>query len=91
MPGSGAKVLEIRAGEAELLDAASSHRAGPGPARGVVERASADTAGLDEDGIVALFTSALRDFRDRQAGPGGRRGRPGDWPGVNDSEGEGVA
>jgi GntR family transcriptional regulator len=31
--------------------------------------AAADTAGLDEDGIVALFTSALRDFRDRQAGP----------------------
>ena len=25
--------------------------------------ATADTAGLDEDGIVALFTSALRDFR----------------------------
>jgi GntR family transcriptional regulator len=26
--------------------------------------ATADTAGLDEDGIVALFTSALRDFRE---------------------------
>jgi GntR family transcriptional regulator len=25
--------------------------------------ATADAAGLDEDGIVALFTSALRDFR----------------------------
>ncbi len=25
--------------------------------------ATADTVGLDEDGIVALFTSALRDFR----------------------------
>jgi GntR family transcriptional regulator len=44
--------------------------------------ASADAAGLDEDGIVALFTSALRDFRDRQAGPRGRR------PGA---ESEGVA
>ena len=33
--------------------------------------AAADTAGLDEDGIVALFTSALRDFRDRQV-PGAR-------------------
>ena len=29
--------------------------------------ATADTAGLDEDGIVALFTSALRDFRARGA------------------------
>jgi GntR family transcriptional regulator len=27
--------------------------------------ATADTAGLDDDGIVALFTSALRDFRER--------------------------
>ncbi len=29
---------------------------------------TADTAGLDEDGIVALFTSALRDFRERRGG-----------------------
>ena len=44
--------------------------------------ASADGAGLDEDGIVALFSSALRDFfkgRDRSAGrradgTGGRTG-----------------
>jgi GntR family transcriptional regulator len=44
--------------------------------------ASADGAGLDEDGIVALFSSALRDFfkgRDRSTGPrsettGGRTG-----------------
>jgi GntR family transcriptional regulator len=43
--------------------------------------ASADAAGLDEDGIVALFTSALRDFRDRQAGRRGRR------PGADESEG----
>jgi GntR family transcriptional regulator len=28
--------------------------------------ASADTAGLDEDGMVALFTSVLRDLRDRR-------------------------
>ncbi len=33
---------------------------------------SADTAGLDEDAMVALFTSALRDFRDRRGGT--RRG-----------------
>ena len=31
--------------------------------------ATADAAGLDEDGIVALFTSALRDFRERASGP----------------------
>ena len=35
---------------------------------------TADAAGLDEDGIVALFTSALRDFRERRGGSGGRRG-----------------
>jgi len=45
---------------------------------------SADTAGLDEDGIVALFTSALRDFFDRRGSSAGRRGDEG-------SETEGVA
>ena len=30
--------------------------------------AAADGAGLDEDGMVALFTSALRDFYERRAG-----------------------
>ena len=35
---------------------------------------TADAAGLDEDGIVALFTSTLRDFRERRGGSGGRRG-----------------
>jgi len=38
---------------------------------------TADAAGLDEDGIVALFTSALRDFRERSGGSGGRRGAAG--------------
>ena len=32
---------------------------------------TADAAGLDEDGIVALFTSALRDFRERRSGTEG--------------------
>jgi GntR family transcriptional regulator len=36
--------------------------------------ASADAAGLDEDGIVALFPSALREFRERRGGSGDRRG-----------------
>ena len=36
--------------------------------------ASADAAGLDEDGMVALFTTALRDFRDRRGSAAERRG-----------------
>jgi GntR family transcriptional regulator len=39
--------------------------------------ATADTAGLDEDGIVALFTSALRDFHERRAGSATRGGAAG--------------
>ncbi len=46
--------------------------------------ASADVAGLDEDGIVALFTSVLRDFLNRRGGSAGR-------PGTADGEAEGVA
>jgi GntR family transcriptional regulator len=46
--------------------------------------ATADTAGLDEDGIVALFTSALRDFRELRSGSVARRGSARD-------EAEGVA
>jgi len=38
---------------------------------------TADAAGLDEDGIVALFTSALRDFLERRGGPADRRGAVG--------------
>jgi GntR family transcriptional regulator len=33
---------------------------------------TAGAAGLDEDGMVALFTSALRDFHERRAGPADR-------------------
>ena len=36
--------------------------------------ASADASGLDEDGIVALFTSALRDFFKGRDGAAGRHG-----------------
>ena len=46
--------------------------------------ASAEAAGLDEDGMVALFTSALRDFYERRAG------RP-DRGGAASGETEGVA
>jgi GntR family transcriptional regulator len=45
---------------------------------------TADAAGLDEDGMVALFTSALRDF-------GERRGGPADRGGPASGETEGVA
>jgi GntR family transcriptional regulator len=34
--------------------------------------ATADSAGLDESGIVALFASALREFRERRDGSGDR-------------------
>ncbi|MDQ2815666.1 MAG: GntR family transcriptional regulator [Actinomycetota bacterium] len=46
--------------------------------------AAADTAGLDEDGMVALFTGALRDFYKRRAGQPDRAGAAG-------GETEGVA
>src|ERR1022692_1045018 len=46
--------------------------------------ATADAAGLDEDGIVALFTSARRDFHERRSDSGDRRGAAG-------GETEGVA
>jgi GntR family transcriptional regulator len=45
---------------------------------------SAAAAGLDEDGIVALFTSVLRDFFKS-------RGGPADHPGTANGETEGVA
>jgi GntR family transcriptional regulator len=45
--------------------------------------AAADGAGLDEDRIVALFTSALRDFHERRGGQADR--------GAAGSETEGVA
>jgi GntR family transcriptional regulator len=46
--------------------------------------ATADAAGLDEDGIAALVTIALRDFHNRRGGPGNPRGAASD-------ETEGVA
>lgn len=44
--------------------------------------ATADAAGLDEDGIAALVASVLRDFRERRDGVAARRGA---------SQAEGVA
>jgi GntR family transcriptional regulator len=48
--------------------------------------ATADTAGLDEDGILALFQSVMRDFHDRSRGSASRRGSASQGP-----ESEGVA
>ena len=45
---------------------------------------TADAAGLDEDGIVALFASALRDFYKRRSGTGEHRA-------ATSGEAEGVA
>jgi GntR family transcriptional regulator len=45
---------------------------------------TADGAGLDEDGIVALFTRSLRDFYERRSGSRPRRG-------AATGEAEGVA
>ena len=52
--------------------------------------ASAETAGLDEDGIVALFTSALRDFFKGHEGGKSRAGASARAR-AGDSETEGVA
>ena len=63
------------------------------PELGVLRRsmlgwlASADAAGLDEDGIVALFTSVLRDFFKSREGAAARRRRAR----ADGSETEGVA
>jgi GntR family transcriptional regulator len=51
--------------------------------------ADANKAGLDEDGLVALFTSVLRDFFKGRADASGHRGAGGGR--VNDNETEGVA
>jgi len=51
--------------------------------------ADADEAGLDEDGVVALFTSVLRDFFKGRQGAHGHRGA-GDGR-VKGNETEGVA
>jgi DNA-binding transcriptional regulator YhcF (GntR family) len=44
--------------------------------------ADADTAGLDEDGVVALFTSVLRDFYKRRGGQAGGGAASGETEGV---------
>src|SRR5262249_52448047 len=52
---------------------------------------SADEAGLDEAGMIALFTSALRDFHDRRGEAPGPVPRGGAGPGTAAEGAEGVA
>jgi GntR family transcriptional regulator len=55
---------------------------------------TAREAGLDEDGMVALFTSALRDFREQRGGrpaEGARRRTSPGGRGSGDDHAEGVA
>lgn len=49
--------------------------------------ATADAAGLDEDGIAALFANVLRDFRERRTGSR----QPRDRDGTTSREARGVA
>ncbi|HTS95493.1 MAG TPA: GntR family transcriptional regulator [Streptosporangiaceae bacterium] len=66
-PGQGTFV-QVTLGQVALPELAGLHKSLLG------WLGSADAAGLDEDGIVALFTSALRDFYKRRGGTGDRRG-----------------
>jgi GntR family transcriptional regulator len=53
--------------------------------------ATADRAGLDEDGVVALFNSVMRDFGEHRSSVGDRRSNAGDRRGTNGSGREDVA
>ena len=66
-PGQGT-FIQATLGQVALPELAGLHRSLLG------WLGTADAAGLDEDGIVALFTSALRDFYKRRGGAGAQRG-----------------
>jgi GntR family transcriptional regulator len=66
-PGQGT-FIRATLGQVALPELASLHKSLLG------WLSIADAAGLDQDGIVALFTSALRDFYERRGGTGDRRG-----------------
>ncbi len=66
-PGQGT-FIQATLGQVALPELAGLHKS----LLGWLTTAAA--AGLDEDGIVALFTSALRDFHERRGGKGDRRG-----------------
>ena len=76
-PGQGT-FIQATLGQVALPELAGLHKSLLG------WLATADAAGLDEDGIVALFASALRDFYKRRSGTGERRA-------ARSGEAEGVA
>ena len=89
-PGQGT-FIQATLGQVALPELAGLHKALLG------WLADADAAGLDEDGMVALFTSALRDFQGGRGvvPPGGqshsRRASRADRGGTASGETEGVA
>jgi GntR family transcriptional regulator len=78
-PGQGTFIIEATLNQVNLPDLTDLRRSL------VSWVATADAAGLDEDGIAALVANVLRDFRERRAADNaGRRG-------VAKGEAEGVA
>jgi GntR family transcriptional regulator len=78
-PGQGTFIVEATLNQVNLPDLTDLRRTL------VSWVATADAAGLDEDGVAALVANVLRDFRERRAADdAGRRG-------VATGEAEGVA
>jgi len=77
-PGQGTFIIEATLNQVTLPDLTDLRRSL------VSWVATADAAGLDEDGIAALVANVLRDFRERRADNAGRRG-------AATGEAEGVA
>jgi GntR family transcriptional regulator len=77
-PGQGTFVIEATLNQVTLPDLTDLRRSL------VSWVATADAAGLDEDGVAALVANVLRDFRERRASTADRRG-------AASGEAEGVA
>src|SRR5271155_5206566 len=67
-PGQGTFIIEATLNQVTLPDLTDLRRSL------VSWVATADAAGLDEDGIAALVANVLRDFRERRGGAADRRG-----------------
>jgi|SRR5271165_1946229 len=67
-PGQGTFIIEATLNQVTLPELTELRRSL------VSWVATADAAGLDEDGIAALVANVLRDFRERRAGTADRRG-----------------
>jgi ABC-type uncharacterized transport system ATPase subunit len=63
-PDGAGKTTQLR-----MLAGLASPAGGTASVPGGAPRQDPDGAGLGEDGMVALFTSALRDFYERRGGP----------------------